>query len=1162
MSDSAPDFCHLHVHSHFSLLDGACRVEDLAKHAAADGQKAIALTDHGNLFGAIPFYKACKKEGIKPLLGIEAYVAQDSRLKKSNKEDNRTHHLTLIAKDLEGWHNLIKLSSLAYKEGFYYKPRMDKELLSKYGKGLVALSGCLGGEVNGYLMRDDIEGAIASAKLHEEILGKDNFFLEIMNNGYEAQCGVIPKMRKVADATGLRLAITQDIHYIQPQDNKAQDILICIGTGRTVGDEKRFRMDDLKLYFRTRQQMLDLFPKDRDALEVTGEIADRCDVELDFDTYHLPVFRPESGETPDEMFDRLCDEGARRLYGEITPEVRERIEYEKGIIRQLGFVSYFLITWDFIRFSIDNGIPVGPGRGSAAGSIVAYCLNITQLDPLKYNLLFERFLNAERISMPDIDIDFCRDKRELVIDYVRNKYGEENVSQIITFGTMASRGVIRDVGRAMEVPLSEVDSIAKKVPNGPGASLRKALETDSELQEIRKANEMNQALFDIGVRLEGFCRHSSTHAAGVVIADKPLDQLIPLCKNGDDIVTQWQMSDLEDVGMLKVDFLGLKTLTILDEAEALVKEQHGVVIDWDAIGLEDPKTYDLLQRYDTLGVFQLESEGMRELLARLKPDCFEDIIAVLALYRPGPLKSGMVDMYVDRKHGRQKVEYPHESIASILEDTYGVIVYQEQVMLTAHEMAGFTLNQADKLRKAMGKKKPEVMHEFRKLFVDGAVERGLKAKLADEVFTTMEFFAGYGFNKSHSAAYALLTYRTAYLKANYPTEFLCALLTCDIGLTDKVKEFSSEAMRLGIDVLPPSVNRSRTKFTVEHVQENGEDRSCIRYGLGAIKGLGSKATDALVAEREKKGEYTDLPNLTQRWDPKLANKSAYETLIKSGALDDSKWSRRAMLEALEDLLREASSVHKDRAKGQSLLFAAPIAAGSEHEVREIPATPEWEESERLLAEKEALGFYLSGHPFEKRGSFYARLARIDSKKLGQLMQAGQAPDQIVIAGMITGARSLMIKSGRNAGQRMAKFRLEDLEGSLGCTVFSKSYQTAREFIIDDEIVFVNGRIDKQSDELAILVDEVVLAERYVRQNVDAFVLVLDPDLHDKSKLVEARDLLRKYPGAHRIIFDVPGPDHARYRLLADGEFRVRLDDALIDELGELLGPEALSFTRV
>ena len=542
--------------------------------------------------------------------------------------------------------------------------------------------------------------------------------------------------------------------------------------------------------------------------------------------------------------------------------------------------------------------------------------------------------------MPDIDIDFCRDKRELVIEYVRDKYGEENVSQIITFGTMASRGVIRDVGRAMEVPLREVDTIAKKVPNGPGASLRKALDTDSELQEIRKANEMNEALFDIGVRLEGFCRHSSTHAAGVVIADKPLDELIPLCKNGDDIVTQWQMSDLEDVGMLKVDFLGLKTLTILDEAEALVKEQHGVEIDWDEIGLEDPKTYDLLQRGDTLGVFQLESEGMRELLARLKPDCFEDVIAVLALYRPGPLQSGMVDMYVDRKHGRQKVEYPHESIAEILEDTYGVIVYQEQVMLTAHEMAGFTLNQADKLRKAMGKKKPEVMHEFRKLFVDGAVAKGLTtAKFADELFTTMEFFAGYGFNKSHSAAYALLTYRTAYLKANYPTEFLCALLTCDMGLTDKVKEFSAEAMRLGIDVLPPSVNRSRTKFTVEHVQEAGQDRSGIRYGLGAIKGLGSKATDALVAEREKKGEFTDLPNLTQRWDPKLANKSAYETLIKSGALDDSRWSRRGMLESLEDLLREATSVHKDRAKGQNLLFAAPVAAGSEHEVRDIPEDP-------------------------------------------------------------------------------------------------------------------------------------------------------------------------------------------------------------------------------
>jgi DNA polymerase-3 subunit alpha len=1055
----------------------------------------------------------------------------------------------------------MKLSSIAYKEGFYYKPRMDKEILSQYGEGLVALSGCLGGEVNGYLMRDDIAGAIESAKVHEEIFGKDNFYLEIMNNGYEAQCGVTPKMRKVAEETGIRLAITQDIHYIEPQDSKAQDILICIGTGRTVGDEKRFRMDDLELYFRTRQQMLDLFPNDREALEVTGEIADRCDVELDFDTYHLPVFKPETGETPDEMFDRLCDEGARRHYGEITPKVRERLEYEKGIIKQLGFVSYFLITADFIRFAIDNGIPVGPGRGSAAGSIVAYCLDITMLDPLKYDLLFERFLNAERISMPDIDIDFCRDKRELVIEYVRDKYGVENVSQIITFGTMASRGVIRDVGRAMEVPLAEVDKIAKKVPNGPGASLRKAIETDSELQEVRKANEMNEALFDIGVRLEGFCRHASTHAAGVVLADKPLDELVPLYRNGDDITTQWQMTDLEDVGMLKMDFLGLKTLTILEEAETMVREQHGVTIDWAEIGLEDPATYDLLQRGDTLGVFQLESEGMRELLARLKPDCFEDIIAVLALYRPGPLQSGMVDMYVKRKHGEQKVDYPHESLEKILKDTYGVIVYQEQVMLTAHEMAGFTLNQADKLRKAMGKKKPEVMHEFRKLFVDGAVEKGHKAKLADEVFTTMEFFAGYGFNKSHSAAYALLTYRTAYLKANYPTEFLCGLLTCDMGLTDKVKEFSGEAVRLGIPVLPPDVNKSRSKFTVEHVHKDGKDVSCIRYGLGAIKGLGLKACDALVAEREKKGEYSDLPNLTERWDPKLANKSCYESLIKAGAIDFSGWSRRSMNEAVEDLLREAAAVHKDRAKGQNLLFAAPVADDGKHEKRPIPDTPEWEEAERLLLEKEALGFYLSGHPFEKRGPFYARLARMDTKLLAKVAESGQPQPDMVLPGMITAARSLIVKNGKNAGKRMAKFRLEDLEGSVGCTVFTGKYEDVKQFIIDDEIVFVACRLDKNSDDLAVLVDDIVPAERYVRQNVDAFVLVLDPLRHDRAQLETARDLMRKYPGGHRVIFDVPGPDGSRYSLLADPEFQVNIDDALIDELGDLLGADALSFTR-
>ncbi len=1153
VASGGPDFVHLHVHSHFSLLDGACRVEDLAKSAANDGQKAIALTDHGNLFGAIPFYKACKKEGVKPLMGIEAYVAGTSRLEKGDKEKNRTHHLTLVAESNEGWDNIKRLSSIAYREGFYYKPRMDKEILSQYGKGIIALSGCLGGEVNQYLLRDDMDGAIAAARSHEEILGKGNFYLEIMSNGYEAQQGIILKMRKVAEATGIPLCATQDIHYIEADDCKAQDVLLCIATGKTVHDQNRFRMDELALHFRTRQQMLDAFPKDEAALRASGEIADRCDVEIDFGTYHLPVFRPDTGETPDEMFDRLCEEGARRFYGEITPRVRKRLEYEKGVIKKLGFVSYFLITWDFIRYGRENGVPVGPGRGSAAGSIVAYCLQITELDPLKYDLIFERFLNAERISMPDIDIDFCRDKREQVIDYVRQKYGQENVSQIITFGTMASRGVIRDVGRALDVPLREVDQIAKKIPSGPGASLKAALETDQELKDIQNSGEDKRRLFDIGVRLEGCCRHSSTHAAGVVIADQPLEELVPLCKNGEDITTQWQMTDLESVGMLKMDFLGLKTLTIIEEALSLIRERQGIQVDWDEVGLEDPKTYELLQKGETLGVFQLESSGMRDLLNRLKADCFEDVIAVLALYRPGPLQSGMVDMYVRRKHGEEAITYPDDSLSEILADTYGVIVYQEQVMLTAHEMAGFTLNQADSLRKAMGKKKPEVMAEFRNMFVDGAVELGHPKKMASEVFTTMEFFAGYGFNKSHSAAYALLTYRTAWLKANYPTEFMCALLTCDMGLTDKVKEFVDEAKAQGLEVLGPDINKSRSRFSVEG--------NAIRYGLGALKGLGEKAADALVVARTEGGAFKDLADLTQRWDAHTANKACYETLIKAGALDATNWTRRAAMESLEDLLREAAAYLADRRRGQTLLFGGTPGADSGAE-SECPDIPEWEEPIKLAMEKEALGFYFSGHPFEKRGTFYSKLGTTTTEGLRRLPPAAMEGQQIVLAGMLTGIRTMIVKSGRNAGQRMARVRIEDLEGALEATVFTKTYHEVSQSLVEDAIVFVKARLDKNSEEVQLLVDDVIDAERYVRQQVDALVLSLDADAHDRSRLEKAKSLIASNRGKHRLILQVPAADGGRIRLLADPDFKVELSDKLIDGLPEILAPSALSLARV
>ncbi len=1149
MASAAPEFAHLHVHSHFSLLDGACKVEELAKAAARDGQKSIALTDHGNLFGAIPFFKACKKEGIRPVLGIEAYLAGQSRLQKGNKTDNPTYHLTLLARNLEGWQNLMKLSSLSYKEGFYRKPRMDKEILAKYGKGLIALSGCLAGELNRTLERDNIEKAVEAAGTYQDIFGKENYFLEIMDTGYGGQAPATLRMKELQKRTDIPLVVTNDVHYLQPSDSKAQDILLCICTGKTVHEENRFRMDDLDLYFRTRQQMAELFPKDHEALYRSVEIAERCNVDLDFDTYHLPVFTPETGETPEEMFNRLCEEGARKRYGEITPEVRERLEYEKGIIKKLGFISYFLIVWDFIRFGRENDVPVGPGRGSAAGSIVAYCLRITELDPLKYKLLFERFLNAQRISMPDIDIDFCRDKREKVIEYVREKYGEENVSQIITFGTMASRGVIRDVGRALAIPLRDVDRIAKKIPQGPGASLKDALDKDQELKEIRGTSPEISELFDIGVRLEGLCRHSSTHAAGVVISDKPLDQYVPLYKNGDDITTQWQMTDLEDIGLLKMDFLGLKTLTIIQEALDLIQETHGITVDFDAMSLDDPATYALLQAGETQGVFQLESDGMRELLVRLKPDHFEDIIAVLALYRPGPLQSGMVEMYVKRKHGEEPVIFPHDCLAEILKDTHGVIVYQEQVMLIANTMAGFSLNEADSLRKAMGKKKPEVMEKFRGKFVEGAVAKGYPKKVADEIFSTMEYFAGYGFNKSHSAAYALLTYRMAWLKANYPSELLCALMTCDMGVTDKVKDFVEEAGKMGVEILPPDIKKSLTKFSLE----NG----AIRYGLGALKGLGEKAADCLVQERRDHGEYTDLYELAERWNASVVNKTAFETLAKSGAFDSTGWTRRAVLETIPEALRDAAQFASDRQRGQSLLFE--MAPSSESE-RQKPNLPEWPEQEKLALEKEAMGFYFSGHPFERRGRFFSRLAGTETNKLGELREKG-GKDSILLAGMISSIRIMTIKTGRNAGQKMAKFRLEDLQGSVPVTVFSKTYIEVKNQIIEDALVFLKARIDQGSEEPALLADEIIPAERYVRQAVDGLVLCLEEKKHDQSTLDRIAEVVSKKPGNQRLLFELKTKKGERFRLQAGSHFKISLDDDLLDECAKIVGPWGLSFTR-
>ncbi len=1143
---SAPDFVHLRTHSHFSLLSAPARVKDLVRAAKRDGHAALGLTDSGNLYGAIEFYKACRAADLRPVLGMLAWTAERTR-HEPTAADNPTHQITLFAAGETGWQNLKKIASVGFLEGFYYRPRIDRETLQEHREGLIALSGDLSGEIPRLLLAGDTAAACRAVGEHEEIFGKGNFYLELMETGVEGQRRVNSLLLEIHRRLGTPVVATNDVHYIHRDDWVAQDIMMCIRNGKVVSDPQRYRMPSRELFFKTRAQMAKAFAEVPQALAATLEIAERCGVEIPFNVYHLPIFETESDESPEDMFERLCRRGARERYGELTAAVNERLEYEMGVIRQLGFSSYFLITADFIAYARNQGIPVGPGRGSAAGSMVAYVLKITNLDPLRYNLLFERFLNASRISMPDIDVDFCGNRRDEVIEYVRKRYGVDCVSQIVTFGTMASRGVLRDVGRVLELELGQIDRIAKKVPQGPGASLAKALESDPELKEIREESPTNKRLFDLGLKLEGLARHTSVHAAGVVVADRPLRDYVPLCKNGDDVITQWQMTELEEVGLLKVDFLGLKTLTILHEACRLIREVHGETIDLDAIALDDKATFELITHGDTLGVFQLESGGMRDLLARLRPDSFEDVIAVLALYRPGPLSSGMVDMFVRRKHGEEEVVYPHADAEPILDETYGVIVYQEQVMRISNVIAGFSMTEADSLRKAMGKKKPEVMAKFKEKFVQGAIDHGHTEKWARELFETIEYFAGYGFNKSHSAAYALVTYQTAWLKTHYPVEFIAANMTVESGNSDKLKEYVDEVRRVGIHLLPPDVNESAEYF--------GVDQGSIRYGLGAIKGVGSRLAESVRAERQSGDPYSSLESFCARQTPQLLNKGALEALTKAGAFDAIEPTRKGTMEGLEAALRASAQAREDRRRGQGSLFGLDAAPPAPTDRRQL-ARAEWSEMERLQLEKEALGFYLSGHPFERRGRFFARIAGHTSADIPNLEHG----TEVRIAGMISGTRLMVVKNGRNAGRKMARCHLEDLEGVLPVVVFARTFEKIKDLLVDDAIVFIRGRVDRQGEECGLLCDDLELADSVIAREVDGLVVRLSAaHLHDRT-LEGLAELAERSHGEQRLEIEVADGD-STWRIRTDRRFALRVCDEVLDELALLVGPENLMFTR-
>ena len=1154
---ATPDFAHLHVHSEYSLLDGANRISDLVSACLDDGQRALALTDHGNMFGAVELYQKCRAAGIKPLVGCEVYIAKQSMHEPHNKrKGNGYSHLTLLARDQTGYANLVKLASAAYVDGLHFRPRIDWALLDQHAQGINCLSGCLAGELSQLSLRGKEAQAEELAARLRDLFGPTHFWLELQRNGIEMQSTVNEALHRLHQRTGIPLVATNDIHYLRHEDCAAQDILLCINTGAKRDDEKRFRFETDSLYFRTREEMAHIFRDLPETLPATTDVAEQIDLTIEFGRYHVPEFVPDTGETPDALFDRLLSERFRELYGDQNTAARERLEHETRVIREFGFVSYFLIVWDLVRWAREQDIPVGPGRGSAAGSIVAYLLDITRLDPLQYDLLFERFLNSSRGSMPDIDIDFCKEGRERVIEYTRRRYGKDCVTQIVTFGTMASRTVVRDVARVLDLPLREVDRVAKKIPAGPGAPrLAEAIEGDPDLQMLRDSDPQWEELFRYSVVLEGMVRHASTHAAGVVITPRPTVEYVPLARNGDDITTQYSAPQLEQLGILKMDYLGLRTLTIIDHCLKNIVRAQGVSPDMDRLPLDDPRTYELLIAGDTLGVFQLESDGMRKLLSRLRPDCFEDLVAVLALYRPGPLESGMVDTFCDRKHGVQPITYPHQSLEQILESTYGCIVYQEQVMLTSVELAGFSLNDADDLRKAMGKKKPEIMEAFSEKFVDGAERNGCPRAIAQEIWANVVKFGGYGFNKSHSAAYAMLTYQTAYLKTNHRTAFLAANLSCEMSDSDKVKELVDDCKRSDITILPPSIESSRWEFVPQ-----SED--AIRFGFGALKGTGQKAVSAIlkgVEELGGRGGLIEYRELCCAVDPTMAGKIAWEAVIKAGAFDGSGQNRGTLIASLDSTLREATDAASDRRSGQTSMFDAfggTSAPASPRAGAEADPSNAWGKAEILSAEYEVLGFYLSGHPLEERAGLVSLLSSCRIPDLHQY----EGGAEVRIAGLVVQKTETIVRSGRMAGRKMCRLRLEDLHGSVTVTVFPRAYEEQRETIEEGSVVLMRGKVEGSGEEPALILEEVFPIQEALQHFQGGLQVALSED--DRSLLQPLSEACGRHRGHSPLFLQVTGSDGRLRRVRAGKRHALAISEGLATELAQLLGQDRVGLVRI
>ncbi|MEJ5259943.1 MAG: DNA polymerase III subunit alpha [Anaerohalosphaeraceae bacterium] len=1147
-------FIHLHLHTQYSLLDGAIQPDVLFERCRQLGMNAVAITDHGNLFGALDFYLQAQKYGIKPILGMEAYIAPGSRFErqKGGGVKDNTYHLLLLAENLKGYQNLLQLSSIGYTEGFYYRPRIDKEVLAQFSEGLICTSACIAGEIPTALVREDRQTARRAAQEYLKIFGPERFFIEIQQHENDEHPHLLPALVDLAKELGIGLVATNDVHFLNADDHEAHMVLCCINTGKKITDVDKMEYPP-DVYLKSPEEMRTLFAAYPEACDNTLTIAGRCQVELDLKTRHAPRYHTPPGKTAEQMLTELVLEGAKKRYGQISPAIQDRINWELEVIKSKGFASYFLIVWDFCNYAKEQNIPVG-ARGSAVGTIVGYCLGICNIDPLRYDLLFERFMDPERNEMPDIDIDICQDGREKILNYVRQKYG--HIAQIITFGTMKARAVIRDVCRVLDVPLAEADRLAKLVPAELKMTLDKALEAEPDLKKAYETDEKTRRVINIGRKLEGLARHASVHACGVVIADEPLTRFLPLYKQAgsEELITQFEGPFVEKAGLMKMDFLGLKTLSIIQRTVDLIQEIHGKTIDIEAIDIMDQRVYrEIFSAGRTKGIFQFESSGMQEMLRKLRPDRLEDLIAANALYRPGPL--ALIPEFIERKHGA-RWSAPHPIMEEILAETFGIIVYQEQVMRICNRLGGIPLREAYTLIKAISKKKEDVIQAEQKRFIDGCIRNGLQPAQAEEIFALIRRFADYGFNKSHATRYSFVAYQTAWLKTYYPVEFMASLLTYEMGNTDKVVEYIGECRDMGIEVLPPDINESFVDFTV--IYDEQKKNGLIRFGLAAVKGVGSKAVEQIIAARERVGGFRSLFHFCESVDLHTVNKQVLEALIKAGAFDSLGGSRAQMAAALEKAMQCGAAFQADRQKGQMNFFLnGPLAAEeAKTEPMILPDVPAWSEQQMLSYEKEVLGFYVTSNPLSKHAQIIELYSTSNTAKLRLLRQE----QEVIVGGMITKIRYTVTKNGKNAGAKMAVAELEDLQGKCEVVLFPKTLEKCGHLLQPDRIVFVRGTAQTLREIPNIRCEELIDIEEAGRRFSARVKLEIDAQTVDQALLEKIRQICLNNRGKSPIELTIYTPKRFRITARADANLSIRADLESHRKLEAVLGRGKVHFT--